>query len=91
MMFELQDRLIAYDKVSSIKLGIGSYIVGFDYAHANDFRYNVLVGRYCSISAGIKFISGMNHVHKRVTTYPFDVFLVLTNSLKICFQTNHLI
>ena len=52
-------------------LGNYSYIaqaeLSYDYEKAN-----VIIGKFCSISSGIRFIVGRNHNYKNLSTYPYD-------------------
>lgn len=38
----------------------------------------LIIGSYCSISIGVKFILGGNHFYNTITTYPFKVKLGVT-------------
>lgn len=57
---------------NAVTLGEGSYIVGASLEYGSP-RCHVLVGKYCSIAHGVKFIIGLNHDTGAVSTYPFDV------------------
>jgi len=54
-------------------LGRRSYIGDASFSTGNK-RAHLLIGRYCSIAFGIRFLIGLNHRHYTATTYPFEDF-----------------
>ena len=72
--FEQSVRKIYIDKEQSVvgvTLGKGSYLVQGSLEFGSP-QCHVLVGKYSSIAHGIKFIAGLNHDSRRVSTYPFQ-------------------
>ena len=61
-----------------VTLGPGSYL-GEGRVEYGSTDCHVLIGRYCSLAFRLKFIVGMNHNGKEVTTYPFRDLLHPTN------------
>ena len=55
-----------------VTVGNCSYIVQAEFSCGNGDGPNLLIGRFCSISTGIKFIAGMNHNYKFLSTYALD-------------------
>ena len=73
--FDLSVRKICLgseQKFVAVTLGEGSYIVDASLEYGS-LRCHVMVGKYCSIAHGIKFMIDVNHDTEAVSTYPFDV------------------
>ena len=73
--FDLVARKIYLDtekRFISMTLGEGSYIVSASLEYGST-KCHVMVGKYCSIAHGVKFIIALNHDTGAVSTYPFDV------------------
>ena len=69
--FERRRREYTYDDGSVImSLGDGSYI---DEAtlHLGDTNCYILIGKYTSIGRDVKFIIGLNHDYRKISSYPF--------------------
>lgn len=72
--FEQSIRKIYIDEdqsVVGVTLGEGSYLVKGSLEFGGS-QCHVLIGKYASISYGIKFIVGLNHDSSSVSTYPFQ-------------------
>lgn len=59
-----------------ITFGNGSYCVSAEIVYADD-KCHILIGKYCSLSDGLRFMLAANHEHEDVTTYPFEEILHL--------------
>lgn len=57
-------------------IGAYSYLVDGSF-EAGSFRAHLLIGRYCSLAHRVKFILGLNHLHREVSSYPFDDFATM--------------
>ena len=63
-----------YADQEKITVGKGSYgKVDAMFANRNDCR-KLIIGNYCSIAEGVKFIVCGEHCHKSFSTYPFRVY-----------------
>lgn len=65
--------LYASSKNLALTLGNYSYIVQANFSYDYE-KSNAIIGRFCSISSGIRFIVGRNHNYKNLSTYPFDYY-----------------
>lgn len=72
--FDLKVRKICFEKkgekFTSVTFGEGSYLVEASLEYGSP-KCHVMIGKYCSIAHGIKFIIGLNHNFSAVSTYPF--------------------
>lgn len=76
--------------VVGVTLGEGSYLVqgSLEFGGA---QCHVLIGKYSSIAHGIKFIAGLNHDSRGVSTYPFQEIFegVFDKNAELHPQCNH--
>ena len=57
--------------IPTFTLGRGSYVVDCRFENTNE-REHILIGSYCSIAIGSKFLLGINHDFGSVSTFPYD-------------------
>ena len=76
--------------VVGVTLGEGSYLVQGSLEFGGS-QCHVLIGKYSSVAHGIKFMVGMNHDSRCVSTYPFqEVFEgVFDKNAELHPQCNH--
>ena len=73
----------------TIVIGKGSYISESTMHLGGGRRGNISIGNYTSIAAECLFIMGMNHDYSRVSTYPFDDFILDGGSTNHYTNSNH--
>ena len=60
--------------ISGVKVKVGKFTYGTEWVNIlkwNDVDFHVEIGRFCSISYGLKIFMGGNHRKDWITTYPF--------------------
>ncbi len=62
-----------YNHSDKIEVGNGTY-GEIDAKFAGDGNYKLIIGNYCSIANGVKFIVSMEHQYKCLSSYPFMVY-----------------
>lgn len=79
--FELNRRNIMYNGKIMISLGEGSYIDGAE-VNFGDEECLVAVGKYTSIGRDVRFIVGLNHDYRKISSYPFTTIKKILNGEK---------
>lgn len=69
--FARDRRNMMYNNMIMVSLGDGSYIDRAE-LNAGDENCLVAIGKYTSIGREVKFIVGMNHDYKKISSYPFS-------------------
>ena len=62
-----------FEQIDKVVVGRGSYgTIDAEFASLGDEK--LIIGNYCSIANGVKFIVASDHFYKGLSTYPFKVF-----------------
>jgi len=59
-----------------LSIGIGTY--GHPLIHIWDKRTKLIIGKFCSISDGVEFVLGGNHLKNCITTFPLESYFTET-------------
>lgn len=62
-------------KFDAVKVGTGTY--GKLYVITRDYQdVKLIIGNYCSIADGVKFLLSGNHQHDIISTYPYELLVL---------------
>lgn len=66
---------ISHFKMDAVQVGRGTY--GNLYVVSRDYQdVKLIIGNYCSIAGGVKFLLSGNHKYDIISTYPYELLML---------------